>query len=83
MSRLQKNLPFCSEYAILTIPFKKKFYCRVVAKQNTVLFDSRIWRQKKNSAPDCMKDAPENDASFLAPVSAACVIGIRDAGDTL
>jgi len=41
-----------------------------VAKYNTVLSDSRIWRQK-NSAPDCMTDAPETDASFLAPVSGA------------
>jgi len=39
------------------------------------LSDSIIWRQK-NSAPDCMTDAPETDASFLAPVSGACVMGI-------
>jgi len=47
-------------------------FCREIEH---VLSDSRIWRQK-NSAPDCMTDAPETDASFLAQVSAACVMGI-------
>ena len=49
-------------------------FCREIEH---VLSDSRIWRQK-NSAPDCMTDAPETNASFLAPVSGACVMGIRD-----
>jgi len=42
-------------------------FCREIEH---VLSDSRIWRQK-TSAPDCMTDAPETDASFLAPVSGA------------
>jgi len=49
-------------------------FCREIEH---VLSDSRIWRQK-NSAPDCMTDAPETGASFLASVSGACVMGITD-----
>jgi len=60
-------------------PITYQYFDHVVArfcrKTEHVLSDSRIWRQK-NSAPDCMTDAPETDASFLAPVSGACVMGI-------
>ena len=42
-------------------------FCREIEH---VLSDSRIWRQK-NLAIDCMTDAPETEASFLAPVSGA------------
>jgi len=53
--------------------YKSVFYhvvARFCREIEHVLSDSRIGRQKK-STPGCMTDAPETDASFLAPVSGA------------